>query len=362
MLESSRRHFIEKSSLFAGAIAAFPNIATGKKSGGPVIIGEGNYQYEVDHNFAKLPDKFSWQTTHNVAIDAEQNLYVMHEGRPNQKDHPSIFVFDPVGKFIRAFGSQFQGGGHGIEVRTEGKEQFLYITAYQNVKSFAKLTLTGDIVWYQRAPMNSGRYAKGEDTTTKRDWGRNKFMPTNTAFHPTDGSIYLADGYGAHCVHHYDDTGKYLSTIGKPGKNDGEFNLPHGLWIDSRDPEDPTLCVADRANSRLQWFTLNGIHIKTLAEPFILPANVDVHNDLMLVPDLSARLTLLDKNDQIIHLANDDNWRKQVTANGNKLRSQPNKWIDGKFIHPHDACFDKEGNILVAEWVSTGRVTRLKKI
>ena len=71
MLESSRRHFIEKSSLFAGAIAAFPNIATGKKSGGPVIIGEGNYQYEVDHNFAKLPDKFSWQTTHNVAIDAE---------------------------------------------------------------------------------------------------------------------------------------------------------------------------------------------------------------------------------------------------------------------------------------------------
>jgi hypothetical protein len=30
-----------------------------KKNGGPVIIGEGDYQYEVDHNFAKLPDKFS---------------------------------------------------------------------------------------------------------------------------------------------------------------------------------------------------------------------------------------------------------------------------------------------------------------
>ncbi|MCX8239575.1 MAG: 6-bladed beta-propeller [Akkermansiaceae bacterium] len=362
MTRSSRREFLGKSSLLAGASLSFPNIVSAQKTGGPVIIGEGEHKYEVDHTFAKLPAKYSWQTTHNVAVDAEQNLYVMHEGNPNIKDHPSIFVFDPTGKFIRAFGSQFQGGGHGIEVRSEGKEQFLYITAYQNVKSFAKLTLKGDIVWYQRAPMASGRYAKGEDTTTQRDWGRNKFMPTNTAFHPSDGSIYLADGYGAHCIHRYDSAGRYLATIGKPGKGDGEFNLPHGLWIDSRNPKSPTLCVADRANSRLQWFDLDGKHLKTLAEPFILPANVDVYKDLMLIPDLSARLTLLDKDDNVIHLANDDEWRKQVTAGGNKLRSKPDKWIDGKFVHPHDACFDKDGNIFVAEWVSTGRITKLKKV
>ncbi|MGC6425875.1 MAG: peptidase, partial [Akkermansiaceae bacterium] len=36
--------------------------------------------------------------------------------------------------------------------------------------------------------------------------------------------------------------------------------------------------------------------------------------------------------------------------------------IDGKFVHPHDACFDPEGNIFVAEWVSTGRVTKLRKV
>ena len=29
---------------------------------------------------------------------------------------------------------------------------------------------------------------------------------------------------------------------------------------------------------------------------------------------------------------------------------------------PHDACFDKDGNIFVVEWVQTGRVTLLKKV
>ena len=106
-----------------------------------MVIGQGEHKFEVQHNWAQLPSKYTWQTTHNVAVDAEGLLYVIHEGRANLKDHPSIFVFDQKGKFIRAFGNQYQGGGHGIEVRTEGKEQFLYVCAYQNVKAFSKLTL-----------------------------------------------------------------------------------------------------------------------------------------------------------------------------------------------------------------------------
>ena len=37
-------------------------------------------------------------------------------------------------------------------------------------------------------------------------------------------------------------------------------------------------------------------------------------------------------------------------------------WEDGKFIHPHDACWDQDGNIFVVEWVPTGRVTKLRKV
>lgn len=45
-----------------------------------------------------------------------------------------------------------------------------------------------------------------------------------------------------------------------------------------------------------------------------------------------------------------------------QIRNDPSKWIPGKFVHPHDACFDKDGNIFVTEWVQTGRVTKLRRL
>ncbi len=49
-------------------------------------------------------------------------------------------------------------------------------------------------------------------------------------------------------------------------------------------------------------------------------------------------------------------------SKGPAIRTQPKEWPAGKFVHPHDAAFDKDGNIFVVEWVSTGRVTLLKKV
>jgi hypothetical protein len=355
----SRRRFI------ATTVAAFavPNIVTAQKSDGPLIIGEGAHRYEVQHNWPKLPDKYSWQTTHNVAVDAEGLLYVIHEGLESMKDHPSIFVFDSDGKFVRAFGNQFQGGGHGIEVRTEGKEQFLYVSAYQQVKSFAKLTLKGETVWQKFAPMDSKVYKAEEDTKPVKRWGRDAFMPTNFAFLP-DGGFFLTDGYGSFRVHRYDKDGNWLSMFGEPGKGPGQFNTPHGIWMDNRPGREASVVVADRANGRLQWFTFEGKHLKTL-DGFILPANIDSMGDVLLVPDLSARVTLLGKDDTVIaQLGEDAAWRAEVVKDGNKMRRSKTgeEWVSGKFLHPHDACFDAAGNIFVAEWVNTGRITKLKKL
>lgn len=157
----SRRQFLAQSAAGAAVTFAAPAILSASKTDSQIIIGEGDYKYQVEHAWPQLPKKYTWQTTHNVAVDNAQNLYVIHEGRANQKDHPSIFVFDKEGKFIRAFGNQFQGGGHGIEVREEDGKEFLYVCAYQQVKSFAKLTLEGETVWQKFAPMKSGVYAEG---------------------------------------------------------------------------------------------------------------------------------------------------------------------------------------------------------
>ena len=360
----NRRSFHKRLAKHAAAGAALigcaPTIITAQKTEAPVTVGDGEFTYLVEHHCVTLPDQYHWQVTHNVAVDQAGNLYVIHEGAAQLEDHPAIFVFDAAGKFIRAFGQQFQGGGHGLEVRQEGSEEFLYVTAYQQVKMFAKLTLDGEVVWERRAPMESERYANGEDTNPTGAWGRNRFMPTNTAFFD-NGEFLVADGYGAWCVHYYDAEANWKSVFGQVGKKDGDFSLPHGIWVDDRGG-DAKIVVADRANNRLQWFTTKGEHLHTQGD-YLLPANIDTHGDLMLVPELQARITILDKDNQVVaRLGDDANWRAQVLAEEFKMRREPDRWQDGKFLHPHDACFDADGNIFVAEWVATGRITKLTRV
>lgn len=355
-----RRTFLKQSTIAAAALAA-PMIWTSKTRGAEdqLVIGTGPYQYRVHHQWAKLPEPFSWQTTHNVAVDAAHNLYVIHEGRENLKDHPSIFVFDPTGKYIRSFGAQFQGGGHGLEVRKEGNEEFLYVTAYQQVKSFAKMTLKGETVWEQRAPMASGKYAKEEDTNPQKVWGRDRFMPTNFAF-LDDGGFLLADGYGAFQIHRYDKDGKWLKCFGGAGAGQGTFDTPHGIWIDRRTGREPRIVVTDRAHNTLQFFDLDGNYVETL-EGFGLPANVDCQGDMLLVPELLGSVTLLGpKNETLVRLGDDK--QRIVDDKGFSIRGDESKWNDGKFVHPHDACFDTNGDIYVAEWVHSGRITKLEKV
>jgi hypothetical protein len=362
-----RRQFLASATATAATfsiIGCKKTFAAPKRTSG-VFVGEGAFKYEVINDWVTLPDKYSWQITHNVAVDRDGNLYVIHEGKEELPDHPAIFVFDPSGQFVKAFGQQFQGGGHGLEVRTEGNEQFLYVTGYQKLKTFAKLTLDGEEVWSQKAPMDSGVYPADENIKVDfKDrgefWGRDHFLPTNFAFLP-DGSFFVADGYGSFMIHRFDKDANYVSSFGGEGTEDGKFKTPHGLWIDTRGLENQ-IVVADRANKRLQWFTLEGEHRKTL-EGFILPANIDQFNDTLLVPDLSARITLLDKDNQLIHLGEDPEWRKEVLKDKMAMRRGPEEnWVSGKFVHPHDACFAANGDIYVAEWVASGRISKLLRV
>ena len=94
---------------------------------------------------------------------------------------------------------------------------------------------------------------------------------------------------------------------------------------------------------------------------FGLPANADTWQDLLVIPELQARITLLNnKNEVVAHLG--DDVRRVTGPRGNEIRNHPQDWIPGKFVHPHDACFDRDGNIFVAEWVQTGRISKLKRL
>jgi len=355
----SRRKFLATTAAGAAAALAAPAIVTASKTDSKLITGEGDHQFEVTHQWAQLPSQYSWQTTHNVAIDREGLVYIIHEGHDDKPDHPSIFVFDVEGRFVRAFGNQFQGGGHGLEVHEEGGDEFLYVCAYQSKKTFAKMTLTGEVIWQQYAPMKSGVYAEGEDTKPEKVWGQNRFMPTNFAF-LDDGGFLLADGYGSFFIHRYDQDAKWVSCFGGPGEGKGKFNTPHGLWIDRRPDRKEAVVITDRAHNTVQYMTLEGEYIETL-EGYGLPANIDTWKDLMVVPELLGRVTLLDGNNKVVARLCDDSERVKADSKF-AIRGNTDLWQDNHFVHPHDACFDNTGNIYVAEWVATGRITKLTRL
>ena len=345
----SRRRFLGSGSLIAGGLAA-PQLLTADKTGKkPVVIGEGEFQYECHHGWGQVPDSIKWVDTHGTAVDKSGLVYIKHRA---SKGVDTIAVFEPgSGKFVRSFGKEYAGGGHGIDVREENGTEYLYLCDTKG--TVAKTTLKGEQVWTKKAPNATGFYDKNSP-------GKGRFSPTNIAFAP-DGGFYVADGYGSHYLHRYNKDAHWEMSWGGQGTRMGKMRTPHSIWLDDRPGREVSLVVADRANARLQYFDLEGHH-KGYVNEVSFPADFDTQGEVLLVPDLHARISLFDKDNKVItHLGYDPAWTKKV-LDGFKMRGNPKSWEDGKFIHPHDACFDKAGNIYVAEWVASGRVSFLKKV
>jgi hypothetical protein len=348
---ASRREFLKATAAAAVSTAAQPTIfhAADKATSRLPVIGQDAHRYEAIHGWGELPSHVVWGETHGVAIDEAGLIYIKHRSNaPGEMD--AIVVFDPDGKFVRSFGKEYHGGGHGIDIRKENGQEYLYLCDVKN-RLFAKTTLTGEQLWKMSYPKEPGVYKKLEE-----------FNPTNIAFAP-DGGFYVADGYGSHYIHQYDKDARWIRTWGGAGSEEGRMKTPHGIWLDDRPGREPAVVVADRANARLQYFSLDG-KFQSIVGGMSFPAHFDIRGGELLVPDLHARVTILDKDNQLItHLGYDQAWTDRVLGGGKlKMRSTPEAWEAGRFVHPHDACYDKDGNIFVVEWVPTGRVTLLRHL
>lgn len=360
--KATRRQFLSTSVTATAAlpIMASPLILNAEDKSGTKapVVGSGEHTYRVIHHWGRnsLPSTHDYgNASHGVCIDRQGHVYITHTGRPD-----SVYVFDRDGRFVKSLagfhsvtkGDASTSSGHGIDIRTEGNEEFIYLSASYAKKSFAKMSLKGELVW-----------TRDQDQIFEHAGFAGKklgFRPTNISFRP-DGGYYLGDGYGSAYLYHYDAQDNFVKAIGGFGQQDGQFRTPHGQWLDTRDGN-PKLVVADRANSRLQWFDMNGKHLRTQSG-FLFPADIDSQGDLLLVPDLHARITILGRSNQpLAQLGDDEAWRKRVLDKKEAMRTSPEKWVPGQFVHPHDACFDADGNIFVTEWVRGGRVSKLVKV
>lgn len=118
--------------------------------------------------------------------------------------------------------------------------------------------------------------------------------------------------------------------------------------------------VTDRGNSCLHRFTLEGKHVDSIAGTSKMPCNLRGRKWNVVIPDLLSKVVILDRsNDVIASLGEGEYSRQDWETVRNRAAGT---FVPGRFVCPHGACFDHEGNIFVVEWVEAGRVTKLRRI
>jgi hypothetical protein len=349
-VSDSRRSFFRKIGRGVAGASAPLILGASKKSGNTnPILGGGDHKYECIHDWGELPSNIKYGNTHGVCEDSQGHIYVHHTVNAASESSDTMVVFDAKGKFVKSWGKDFKGGAHGLHIRKEGSTEYLYLCDTKR-GLVVKTTLNGEEVFTLGYPDESEAYKPGADGK------KIKYSCTNLAVAP-NGDIYVGDGYGSSYINQYDKSGKYIRTFGGKGKEAGKLDCPHGITVDTRGKE-PILLVADRANNRLQTFSLDGKHLAFI-DGTKLPCHFSERKGEFVIPDLGARVTLMDKKNQVIwHLGDDseaNNWRdvRKMTRDHFK---------PGKFVCPHGACWDHAGNIYVVEWVEIGRVTKLRHV
>jgi hypothetical protein len=107
-----------------------------------------------------------------------------------------------------------------------------------------------------------------------------------------------------------------VRTWGGTGSDAGQLKCPHGIWCDTRDANNPQLVVADRSNVRLQYFTLDGKYVSTVTHELRHPCHFDQRNGELLIPDLHGRLTIFDRENNLVTHLGDNPDPKQRGNNG----------------------------------------------
>jgi hypothetical protein len=385
MEDVTRRKFLAATAAAAGPYILGAQDKSGSKN---PIVSAGPYQYEVIHDWGNLPSNIKYGNTHSVAEDSQGNIYVHHTVHATSQSPDSVVVFDEKGKFVRSFGAMFRGGAHGMHINREGRNEYLYFCDEKH-GIVTKRTLRGEEVWTLGYPQESPIYQKGPGSTGPGGTAGLNYRPTNIAIAP-NLDFWVGDGYGSFYMFHYSQKGAYpkLENVfggrppappaaagggdakGKGGDGKGKgappapapietTNNPHGNWVDTRDPANPVLLVADRGNRRIVRYTLDDKPMDVV-EGTLAPCHFHQYKDLVVVPDLQCRVSLFDKNNKLLgHLCDGAYAGRQ-----GQLRQSQNRadFEPGKFITPHGAWFDHAGNIFVAEWVEIGRVTKLRKL
>jgi hypothetical protein len=314
--------------------------------------------FEVDKSWPKAPPQTKLGDASSFAIDAQDNVWLLHRPRTlkpedTSKPAPPVVVFDSAGNFIKAWGGAASGfewpeREHGIHIDHKG---FVWIGGNNCPESGLRgLKPLADDAYLKFAPdgkfvLQIGRsnQSKGDNDTV------NVHRAADAVVHGPTNELFVADGYGNHRVVVFDaDTGAFKRTWGAFGRPPGgvisckivsptafpnpegpaDFNIAHAIRV----VKDGTVYLADRENRRVQVFTADGKYVKQL-----ILTNARFARNLALSPDPEQRFLYVgaDKDITIV-----DRKTMEVIGSANP---------PGIIGAGHHIATDSKGNLYVAQ-------------
>ena len=208
-----------------------------------------------------------------IAVNTKGNIAVTDVGKN------CVYIFDKNGKCLRKIGAKGQfkyplgvtylkDDEILIADTNNSRIQQINIQTGTVVKTFGKegegtreFNLPTDVcldeerrivvteIWSKRIQVMS---CQGETISIFGNIGPEKLKEPRSCL-PYKDKFFVSDG-GNNCINVFDKSGTFLHKFCKQGNQDGQFNYPRGLLIDSSN----NLLVCDEENNRVQQFSLDG--------------------------------------------------------------------------------------------------------
>jgi len=286
--------------------------------------GSGKYKYELVDNWAKYPEGWDFVDVCGLSVDSQDRVYVLNRGA-----HP-VMVFDREGNLLKSWGEGFFGRAHGTCIGPDGS---VYCTD-DHKHTVSKFTPEGELLMllgHEDQPSDTGYVKKAdlyESLAAIKRGGPPFNRPTGVVL-SSSGEIYVSDGYGNARVHKFSSDGTLLFSWGEPGRDPGQFRLPHCVRVDGRD----RVWVADRENNRLQIFDAQG-GFRGLLSGLGRPDDIAIDGEeTVYVAELERGVSIFSIDGKLL-----SRWGCEGEVKEDDL-----------FIAPHAIAVDSRGDLYVGE-------------